>query len=153
MASHHHDLKTFALLAAVSGPFCRSINADDRAEDRVLAILIEAGKRGLSQVSLANASEARPAALSRLIDQMERRGLVVRRSHPFDRRSKIVEVTEAGREQAAARAAQIQSRCQRIFDDFSEDELATLNGSLMRIAEKGEPGTDRPALRAQSVQA
>lgn len=47
---------------------------------------------------LAAALSADPPYVTLMVDDLEERGFVARRPHPDDRRAKLVELTEAGRE-------------------------------------------------------
>ena len=62
----------------------------------VLAALSESEGRRLRQVELAERVTISVSGLSRLIDRIEREGLVRRTSCPSDRRSFHVELTDAG---------------------------------------------------------
>jgi DNA-binding MarR family transcriptional regulator len=64
----------------------------------VLAALSEAPNGSLRQVELAERVVLSNSGLSRLIDRIEKDGLVRRTSCPTDRRSFHIELTEGGRE-------------------------------------------------------
>ncbi len=64
----------------------------------VLAALRDAPGRRLVQVELAERVLLSNSGLSRLVDRIERRGLVERTTCPTDRRSFNVELTDAGQE-------------------------------------------------------
>ncbi len=64
-----------------------------------------------------------------IVDDLERRGLVVRSVHPDDRRCKIVTITEAGR-QAADQAEAILSRPPRALLGLGDAKLAELKRLL-----------------------
>jgi DNA-binding MarR family transcriptional regulator len=63
--------------------------------------------------------------LTLVVDDLEKRGLVERRQHPADRRSKIVSATPAGQE-AAARANAILGTPPPVLLTLSPADLATL---------------------------
>jgi DNA-binding MarR family transcriptional regulator len=64
----------------------------------VLAALRDAPERSLRQVELAERVLLSNSGLSRLVDRIERRGLVERTSCPTDRRSFHVRLTDEGQE-------------------------------------------------------
>ncbi len=64
----------------------------------VLAALRDAPERSLKQVELAERVLLSNSGLSRLIDRIESKGLVERRSCPTDRRSFFVALTDEGAE-------------------------------------------------------
>ena len=61
-----------------------------------------------------------------IVDDLERRGLVLRSVHPDDRRCKIVTITDAGRE-VAARAEAILARPPDVLLALDGPELAALD--------------------------
>jgi DNA-binding MarR family transcriptional regulator len=67
-----------------------------------------------------------------IVDDLERRGLVLRSIDPDDRRCKIVTVTEAGRE-AAARADAILSRPPKSLLALDSEELTMLERLLAKL--------------------
>ncbi len=65
------------------------------AQLSVLSVLVFAGRQSVS--ALARAEQVSLPTMSRLLTEMERRGLVARTSESPDRRTAWVDVTEAGR--------------------------------------------------------
>ncbi|WP_230396095.1 MarR family winged helix-turn-helix transcriptional regulator, partial [Streptomyces blattellae] len=60
-----------------------------------------------------------PRNMTVLVDGLEREGLVSRVTHPHDRRIKLVELTQAGRQVAEQELAPSQSTAAALFDDFT----------------------------------
>ena len=92
-----------------------------------------AGCLRLSQ--LASECGLSVSRISRLVDVLERRGLVQRRPSPSDGRSTDAHLTERG--MAVARAAQathFASVQRRFFDQLGEGEVATLAAVFGRFA-------------------
>ena len=87
----------------------------------------------LTQVELGKALGLDRTTLMSQLDRLERTGLVVRRSDPRDRRTRIPEITEAGN---AVRAT-VASACDRVEaavqDRFSQGELQTFRRMLADI--------------------
>jgi DNA-binding MarR family transcriptional regulator len=67
-----------------------------------------------------------------MVDDLEQRGLVRRKPHPEDRRSKLVQLTAAGRA-AAARAEAILDEPPAALRDVSAKDLAVLLRVLERL--------------------
>lgn len=59
--------------------------------------LARAGRRGLPQVEVARSLRLSPSSATRLIDSLERHGVVKRQPHPNDRRINQVVLTVVGR--------------------------------------------------------
>ena len=74
-----------------------------------------------------------------VVDDLERRGLVVRTVRAGDRRSKLVSITPAGREQARL-ADEILSAPPRPVRELPAADLAALDRILGQLAGPGEPG-------------
>jgi MarR family transcriptional regulator, lower aerobic nicotinate degradation pathway regulator len=76
-----------------------------------------------------------PSAIVSLVDDLQKLGFAERRPSPGDRRSRVVVLTDQGRE--ALRATEKASR--RVTDDLlgplDEDERAALHALLLRVAE------------------
>jgi MarR family transcriptional regulator for hemolysin len=88
---------------------------------------------GQRQTDLATALMIEAASLVRLVDLLERSGLVERLEDPDDRRSKRVWMTEAGRETFAKVNRVHQSLAEELVRDVSADELALCDSVLRRI--------------------
>lgn len=80
-----------------------------------------------------------------LVDDLEERGLVRREANPADRRSKLVHVTDAGRE-LAARAHAVQSQPPAPMRDLDGVELerlaAVLEQLVARSQDAAQPGAE-----------
>ena len=77
-----------------------------------------------------------------VVDDLERRGLVVRTVKPEDRRCRIVMVTEAGRA-AAERSEAILDRPPPQLIGLDPADLATLDRLLSDLADRFEPAAHR----------
>lgn len=107
----------------------------------VLLHLNEAPDRRLRMQELAARLLLSKSGLTRLIDRMERDGLVARTACPSDRRGTFAELTASGydrlRESAPTHLRGIRDHVADLFDD---EEAAVLEGLLRRIADA--TGTD-----------
>jgi DNA-binding MarR family transcriptional regulator len=82
---------------------------------------------------LADLLAADPPYVTLMVDDLEQRGLVRRMPNPDDRRSKLVELTAAGRK-AAARAEAILDEPPAALSEVPANELAALLRVLERLA-------------------
>ncbi|GIJ29947.1 hypothetical protein Vqi01_51090 [Micromonospora qiuiae] len=72
--------------------------------------------------------------LTYLIDDLEQAGLVLRRPDPADRRSRLVTLTDAGRDAARHRREALRRVESRLLEALTPDEGATLRALLQRVA-------------------
>lgn len=86
----------------------------------------------LSMRELAGALSIDSPYTSVVVDDLERRGLVERSTHPDDRRVKLVSLTAAGAESAEV-AEKIQNRPPAAFAALAPAELATLDRILTAL--------------------
>jgi DNA-binding MarR family transcriptional regulator len=83
--------------------------------------------------ALAERLSADPPYVTLMVDDLEERGLVQRMPHPEDRRSKLVQLTAAGRA-VAARADAILDEPPAALRDVPAEDLAALLRVLERLA-------------------
>jgi DNA-binding MarR family transcriptional regulator len=103
-------------------------------EPRHFALMraIEAAE-GQPQSALADILQIPASSMVSLVDHLEERGLLERRVHPADRRSRTLHVTPAGRErlvEATARAMDLEGQLCR---GLSEAERLALIGRLQDV--------------------
>ena len=98
----------------------------------VLRILRGAGDEGLPTGEIGVRMVAREPDMTRLLDRMEARGLVVRARATADRRVVTARITDAGRTLADGLDAPVAVMHARQLGHLSRDELATLNTLLER---------------------
>jgi DNA-binding MarR family transcriptional regulator len=79
-------------------------------------------------------------ALTRLIDQLEGRGLLERRRSLEDRRIVELALTPEGRRAVDASIPLVVDYVNNLFEDFSRDEMDLLVGMLNRIIAKLQDG-------------
>jgi DNA-binding MarR family transcriptional regulator len=78
-------------------------------------------------------------ALTRVIDQLEERGLVERRRDTDDRRVSQLTVTEKGRAVVTDLACRVVGVWNEILDDFDSAEVEQLIGTLGRLLARLDP--------------
>ncbi len=90
--------EVLALLASAEA--LRSVNSGLRnSRMKTLRLIQSAGRRGMSQATLASELGVSHAATSRLCDDLEADGMIVRTTHQFDRRMKTLHLSESGLKQ------------------------------------------------------
>ncbi|WP_421996093.1 MarR family winged helix-turn-helix transcriptional regulator [Reyranella sp.] len=98
---------------------------------RVLAALREHDGRRMGDLAATTAIEV--STLTRLVDGMEKRGLVRRRPEPGDARAVTVATTAAGR-RLTARLLPVADRYERVaLDGFDPAEADRLRAALRRL--------------------
>ncbi|MCW3032114.1 MAG: transcriptional regulator, MarR family [Solirubrobacterales bacterium] len=115
----------------------------------VLIHLGDAPNGQMRMRDLADAALLSRSGLTRLVDRLERDGLIERASCPSDARGAFAVITEAGRELLdRARPAHRAEVRRQFLDHFDEDELEQLAGYWERVL----PGsvTDGPGPSATS---
>lgn len=99
---------------------------------QLLCPLLEADE--LTVGALAEAGGVAAPTATRMLDRLERDGLVERRASESDRRSVSVVLTRKGRRVVAARRELIAAKRRAIFDSLSPDERARAEVILRRLA-------------------
>ena len=106
----------------------------------VLVQLSEAPGRELRMTELAERVLLSRSGLTRLVDRLERDGLVERRSCPSDARGTLAALTDTGvarlREAWPTHLAGV---VDRVVGRFSDDELRTLGSLLARLVDEPDP--------------
>jgi DNA-binding MarR family transcriptional regulator len=101
----------------------------------VLLFLVDKPDGALRMSDLADGVLLSRSGLTRLVDRLERAGLVRREPCPGDARGLNCVITDAGREAfAAARKTHLAGVRRLYLEHFSDDELATLAELFERLA-------------------
>lgn len=98
----------------------------------VLSTLVESGP--LTQIDLATATGTDRTAMTYLLDELERTGLVERVRNPDDRRSYLIHLTAQGEETRAKAAADLAQQADRLMEPLSAAERSQLVDLLTRVA-------------------
>jgi len=98
---------------------------------RVLMVVMNRGPRSMSE--LVKLTLIPQSALSRLVDQMERDRLVVRRLSDLDTRVVEVELTDHGRQMYWRLVPAAIAHAEAIVEDFDEQERKLLYSLLRRV--------------------
>ncbi|MGO4417550.1 MarR family winged helix-turn-helix transcriptional regulator [Streptomyces sp. MCAF7] len=104
-------------------------------ELRHFAVLIELVNRGATvQRDLAAATGSDKAGIMRAVDDLERKGLVVRNTVPGDRRVRAVEITPQGLELFEAAHTAAEPLAERLVAGLGPGEPERLTDLLTRVA-------------------
>jgi DNA-binding MarR family transcriptional regulator len=111
----------------------------------VIKTLMRLGKQdGMSMGEMARGIGVDPSYITALVDDLDARGLASREPAPYDRRVKIIVLTEAGR--AVARdIEQVLSVPPSAFSALSQSELRQLRDLLDKVLEVSDhsaPGSE-----------
>jgi len=98
----------------------------------MVQVLVHLWKTGESnQQDIVDAVQKNKASITSLLDNLEKRQLVIRVEDPSDRRNKIISVTKLGRAYEAKVAPVIDDVCTRIQYNISETQIRKLTDVLM----------------------
>lgn len=111
------DLRSFSRILAQQVEVCCS-NVTP-AQCHVLLALEESDP--LSNAELAGLMQLDASTLSRTVDQLNRKGLVIRRPHPNDRRATLLELSDRGGQAAAGIHASADALYRGILEKIPED--------------------------------
>ncbi len=109
------------------------------------ALLLHSVRGQTSPNQLAPLLGTDTAGMTRLLDRLEAKGLILRRRHEGDRRSIVIEVTEEGKALAPKLAPVFGQAGFQLLRGFSEQELRLLTGMLRRMLDNLRGGGESPA--------
>jgi DNA-binding MarR family transcriptional regulator len=106
-------------------------------------VLIRLDAHGaMNQATLANHLGFAPRSVTETIDALEREGLVTRSEDPNDRRARIVELTDRGREAAELASTVRKKAMDEVFGVLSPTERAQLVSLLDTVRKNLTQGDD-----------
>ncbi|WP_225725580.1 MULTISPECIES: MarR family winged helix-turn-helix transcriptional regulator [unclassified Nocardia] len=109
-------------------------------DSNALMRLSRSPRRRLRMTDLATQTELSTSGVTRLVDRLERGGLVRRELDPADRRSAYAVLTAEGERRLANLLPEYLDCVDRWFVDlFTEDQLADLVAKLRRIRDAANP--------------
>lgn len=110
-------------------------------ETELLALLAEAPEQRLRMVDLSIRLRLSKSGVTRLVDRLAPRGLVIRAACPEDRRVIWAALTDEGRAAAAAAVpARAAGLAELLAGGLSADELHGLTATLSRLGPTARPG-------------
>ncbi len=116
---------------------------------QALAVLDGAGEP-LTPSQIGERLIVSSATMTSLLDTLEQRGWVRRTPNPEDRRSLLIEITDAGRDTADAFIPGLHKLERRVMSSLNETERSQLLDLLERVlaaSERGDGRADRAAVR------
>ena len=117
-----------------------------RAEYEVLLRLFFSDGGRLRIAEIADRSLLTRSGMSRLVDRLERAGLVERHGDEDDRRGAYAAITAHGRDHFTAAATRHTALVRELFlSHFTDEEQKTLASFWDRLDETTEPGANRHA--------
>jgi DNA-binding MarR family transcriptional regulator len=127
-------------LRVVLGHLIRRLRAQHRfslSQGSVLGRLDREGPQSTSK--LAAAERVRPQSMGQTVAELETQGLIERHADPDDRRSALIELTEAGRvELLEDRGRREGWLAEAIEENFSDEEREVLNRAVRLLARLAE---------------
>ncbi|WP_222720974.1 MarR family winged helix-turn-helix transcriptional regulator [Actinomadura sp. HBU206391] len=103
------------------------------SEINALANLADGPPRSLAELSAATGTRA--TTLTGVLDRLERRGHLIRRSHPTDRRAVLLEVTPTGADAAAEVRKAIAELEGRLLGDLPAEAIAGFRAVASALTE------------------
>lgn len=135
------------LLAASSDEASKQFHAVVRSkglrvpEWRVIASLYD--QDGLMTTKLAEYALAEQSRLTRILDQMDKKGLINRRTGKDDRRKVTIHLTTQGRELASQLIKQAREHEQKLLDVLEDTDASRLKPALQALLNKLKPSVDK----------
>jgi len=135
-----HAAATRALSAELQAEFGLTIN------DYEALLRLSCAEDGrMRRVDLANELLLTASGVTRMLDGLEREGLVAKRTCDSDGRVSYAVLTEDGREKLEQAACSHVAQIRALLEErYSCDELATLTELLSRLPGASEPGSCSP---------
>jgi DNA-binding MarR family transcriptional regulator len=135
------ELRAWRGLLRVHAALAKALDADLEREHglplssyEVLVVLHDAEERRMRMCDLASSVLLSRSGLTRLVDRLERDGLVVRVACPGDARGAFAKLTPAGREKlAAARGTHLRGVRRMFLDLLAEEEQEVLGDVWERV--------------------
>jgi len=103
--------------------------------DQWILLKIIQEQQPISQKDLAKKSLRDPASITRTLDLLQKKELIVRQSIPDNRRQYDLKLTPKGDKLINKNMKMVKEHRQRSIQDFTEDELNQLNRLLIKIQE------------------
>jgi DNA-binding MarR family transcriptional regulator len=110
---------------------------DITAEQRVLLLCLRT-HNGITQTELSERAGKDKTTVTRLLDILERKEMIVKREHEGDRRAFLIELTEVG-ERVAAKLIQVEERVmQTVLEGLDAQAIAMMKEGLKKAQMQAE---------------
>ncbi|HSV19060.1 MAG TPA: MarR family transcriptional regulator [Casimicrobiaceae bacterium] len=111
----------------------RELAPYDISAPQLIVLASVASGEADSAAGLCKSISYDPGAMTRMIDRLEQKGLVRRIPHPEDRRATNLELTVAGKALYPRLIGAKEAVTAQFLRGFSKDEIAMLEGFLLRM--------------------
>jgi DNA-binding MarR family transcriptional regulator len=146
------ELRAWRGLLRVHARLVKSLDAELEAQHRlavttyeVLLYLNDAPDGRMRMHDLAASVLLSRSGLTRLVDRLERDGLLTRKTCESDARGAFAVLTPAGREKlSAARRTHLEGVRRHFLEHLSDDELDTLGDVWARVLDRAPADAPRP---------
>lgn len=118
---------------AIFNDFGTSVHDQELSPGRFGVLVLIGSNPGLTQSSLAAATQLDRSTMVAVIDQLEERGLVERRASPNDRRSNALWLTAAGKKLLQGMKRRVKAHEKHIAAALGVDDTTRLIDMLERI--------------------
>lgn|ERR1700739_1823291 len=98
----------------------------------VLAVLYGSDDETSTASTLGEACMEKPANLTRVCNDLEQQGLIVRGNRPGDRRCVMISLTDAGRDLIAQVLPEVWASTTRAYDGYNADDVKQLEALFKR---------------------
>lgn len=105
----------------------------DLTKDQWLVLKKVNDEDGVAPLEIARVLGKEAASMTRMLDILERKGLLTREPNPADRRSSLIVATEAGEELFQRVLPLVRRIRQQAVSGFSVREISELENALQRI--------------------
>lgn len=99
---------------------------------KVLFILSE--NESMNQQQIADVTLKNKASLTSLIDNMQKRDLVIRTEDTADRRNKIITLTDNGKKTLNIVKPVLKNLFEELYQDISTEEIEIMNNAMLKMS-------------------
>jgi DNA-binding MarR family transcriptional regulator len=111
----------------------------ERGVGKMTTLMLVAQNPGLTQTAIAKAISKDKAAVARIVDELEREGLIIRTVVPEERRAYSLDLSERG-QRALREYEEITKQCESDFSEgLSGEEKRTLLALLKKLRRLHDP--------------
>lgn len=111
------------------------VSCDSRSESECLVLLELLGSTNLTIAQLATRLGSDSPWMSRTVERLRKRGLVVRAEDPKNRRRSLVRLTRSGRTSATRLNRELNLQSDRVLSMFTHRERRGVLADLNRLAQ------------------
>ena len=121
------------IAASWNGNLMEELRHHDLTTPQMRALAVLSINSGLTINELSVLTVTEQSTMSRTLDSLEKRGLVLRRQRPSDMRVREVEITAAGRDAFSAFWPVMFDRYENMFRDIDEEEFGRFIATLHKV--------------------